>query len=108
MAMTARERVSEYAVMKTLGFRAVHIVGLIFGESLFIAGVGGLLGLAISIPIKLLVATAVSNFFNVFKIEDVTMLMAFGAAIIVGLLAAIFPALKAVRTPVVEGLRIID
>ncbi|MBI3592046.1 MAG: ABC transporter permease [Nitrospirae bacterium] len=37
MAMTARERIGEYAIMKTLGFGGWHIAGLIFGESLFIA-----------------------------------------------------------------------
>ena len=37
MAMTARERIGEYAIMKTLGFGEWHIAGLIFGESLIIA-----------------------------------------------------------------------
>ncbi len=34
MIMAARERTREYAVLKTLGFSAFHIVGLILGESL--------------------------------------------------------------------------
>ena len=34
MAMTARERIGEYAIMKTLGFGGGHIAGLILGESL--------------------------------------------------------------------------
>ena len=33
MAMTARERIGEYAVFKTLGFSWWHIAGMIFGES---------------------------------------------------------------------------
>ena len=34
MAMSARERQGEYAVLKTMGFKARHLAGLIFGESL--------------------------------------------------------------------------
>jgi len=41
MAMTARERISENAFMRTLGFRGYHLVGLILGESLFIGLLGG-------------------------------------------------------------------
>lgn len=108
MAMTARERVSEYAVMKTLGYRPIHITGLIFGESLFMAAVGGALGLAISVPISLLTKAALSNFFPVFNIQLATLGYAVLSAFIVGLLAAIFPTVKAVRTPIVDGLRIVD
>ena len=108
MAMTARERVSEYAVMKTIGYRPVHIIGLIFGESLFMAAIGGALGLAIAYPIALLVKTALSSFFPVFGIQLMTLAYAALAALIVGLLSAIFPTMKAVRTPIVDGLRIVD
>lgn len=108
MAMTARERVSEYAVMKTLGFRPWHIVGLIFGESLFMAVLGGAIGLAISYPIAKLVAVALSSFFPVFGVKLMTLGYAVLSALVVGLLAAIFPTMKAVRTPIVDGLRIVD
>ncbi|MDX9857414.1 MAG: ABC transporter permease [candidate division Zixibacteria bacterium] len=108
MAMTARERVSEYAVMKTLGFRPIHIVGLIFGESLFIAAIGGGLGILLAFPLGALVQIALSAFFPVYNIAVVTVLLASLAAFVVGLLAAVFPAIKAVRTPIVDGLRIVD
>lgn len=108
MAMTARERMNEYAVMKTLGFRTYHIVGLILGESLFIAALGGAMGIFLTWPVGNLVKTALSAFFPTFATNPFTLAMAGVAAIVVGLLAAIFPALKAMNTPIVEGLRIID
>jgi len=43
MAMTARERIAEYATMKTLGFGGWHVAGVVFGESLVIALSGGVL-----------------------------------------------------------------
>ena len=108
MAMTARERTSEYAMMKSLGFRTPHIAGLIFGESLFIAALGGVMGILITLPIVNLVRVGLSDFFPVFKLDPVTVLLGFSAAIIVGFLAAIFPAIKAVKTSIIDGLRIID
>lgn len=108
MAMTARERISEYAVLKTLGFRPGHLIGLIFGESIFIAVMGGALGLLLTIPAASVVKLALSAFFPIFKISTMTVVLASTMTLFVGILAAIFPTLKAVRTPIVDGLRIID
>ncbi len=108
MAMTARERIAEYAVLKTLGFRSPHIIGLIFGESLFIAIMGFAMGLALSFAISPLIRTALAAFFPTFGTSTVTYLLGAAAAIAVGLLAAIFPTMKALRTRIVDGLRIID
>jgi ABC-type antimicrobial peptide transport system permease subunit len=41
MAMTARERYSEYATMKAIGFGNAFVAGLIFAESVGIALAGG-------------------------------------------------------------------
>ena len=40
MAMTTRERIGEYAVLKTLGFGGGHLIGLILGESVVITLIG--------------------------------------------------------------------
>lgn len=108
MAMTARERVSEYAMMKSLGFTGKHIVGLIFGESIFIAILGGVLGIILTFPFVSLVHRGLSDFFPIFNLSILTLIIGFLSSLIVGFLAAIFPAIKAVKTPIVEGLRIID
>ncbi len=108
MAMTARERVNEYAVMKTLGFGSFHIAGVILGESMLIAAFGGLLGLAITFPINGLIKVALSNFFPIVNVELLTLGLGMAASLVVGMLAAIFPTIKALRTPIVDGLRIID
>jgi len=108
MAMTARERVSEYAVMKSLGFQSYHLVGLIAGESMLIAIMGGALGLLISVPINGVLGVALSMMFPVVKMDALTFIMSAVISGGVGLIAAIFPTLKAVRTPIVEGLRIVD
>jgi putative ABC transport system permease protein len=45
MAQSVRERTSELAVLKTLGFTGPSVLGLVLGESLFLAVTGGGLGL---------------------------------------------------------------
>ncbi len=108
MAMTARERISEYAILKTLGFSALHIIGLVFGESLVIACLGGIGGLLLTVPIVSLVKAALVDFFPVFPLEPLTYVLAFAAALFVGITAAIFPVMKALRTSIVDGLRVVD
>src|SRR5258707_2176799 len=51
MAMTARERGAEYATLKALGFGNGFVAMLIFAESLGIAIVGGLVAVALTVPL---------------------------------------------------------
>lgn len=44
MAIGTRERSREFAIMRTLGFRPRHLLGLVLGEGLVIALAGALLG----------------------------------------------------------------
>ncbi len=106
MIMSARERTKEYAVMKVLGFSGKHLGWLITGESLIVSVVGGLLGIFVSFPIITFLGEIIpKNIFPVFYIETHIVVYAFIAAVMVGLLSAIFPVFKALRTPIVEGFR---
>jgi putative ABC transport system permease protein len=105
MVMTARERVVEYAVLKTLGFRGVHIMGLITGESLLIAVTGGVLGLALTFPAAAGVAAQLATFFPVFTVTSGTLAAALSFAVLIGLAASAFPVYRAMTTSIVEGLR---
>ncbi|HET7153276.1 MAG TPA: ABC transporter permease [Candidatus Kapabacteria bacterium] len=105
MVMTARERIREYAVLKTLGFTGQHLVMLIFGESLCIALLGGGLGILLTFPACVGFGTAMANFFPIFNIESQTLVIAASFAILVGFAAAIFPAIRALNIRIVDGLR---
>ena len=108
MIMSARERTREYAVFKTIGFSTKHMVGLILGESLFISAIGGGLGLFLSFPIVQGVSQAIpKGMFPIFELEPITLIFAVSAVILVGMVASIFPILKALRTSIVDGLRFI-
>lgn len=105
MAMTARERMSEYATLKALGFGPGFLGSLIFGESLAIAAVGAGLGIALTFPVADWFARQMGTLFKVFEVSTATVWMQAGCAITVGLAAAVLPASRAARVRIVDGLR---
>jgi len=108
IVMAARERTKEYAVLKTLGYSGWHIVGLIAGESMLIASSGCVIGLFLTFPMAMGFAKAFPTFFPVFNVETVTIILAVVVALFAGVAAALFPATRAVRMKIVDGLRSID
>jgi putative ABC transport system permease protein len=105
MMMTARERLSEYATLKALGFSPGFVVKLLFGESLVIALLGGGLGIALTLPIAAAFARSVGTLFPVFVVSDLTMALQLAASVVVGVVAAAWPAWKMSRINIVNGLR---
>ncbi|HUI66173.1 MAG TPA: ABC transporter permease, partial [Bacteroidota bacterium] len=105
IVMAARERTKEYAVLKTLGFSRFHITGLIAGESLLIAVVGGAIGLGLTFPLARVFASAFPTFFPIFNVELITIILAVTVALGAGIVAAVLPSARAARMPIVDGLR---
>lgn len=108
MAMTARERTREYAYMKTLGFRPFHLLGMIVGESLVIVMIGGVVGILFMVGIANVAATALSAFMPTFAVPVSAYYLSLTISFVVGLAAAVAPTSRAIRLPIVEGLRIVD
>ncbi|AJE02953.1 ABC transporter permease [Geobacter pickeringii] len=105
MAMTARERIAEYATLKTLGFGARHIGGVIFGESLVISLAGGVTGILLTFPAAHWIETALSQFFPVFTVARLTIWFDLAAALTVGVIAGIFPTWRGATIRIADGLR---
>ncbi len=106
MIMAARERAKEYAVLKTLGFSGFHLIGLIAGESLAIAAIGGAVGLVLAMPlVQGFEAALPKGWFPVFEVKTITLVLAVSGAVMVGALASIFPIQRAVSTKIVDALR---
>jgi putative ABC transport system permease protein len=105
MAMSARERLSEYATLKALGFGPGFLARMIFGESLLLALGGALIGIALLYPVAAAFAAQMGTLFPAFDVAPATPLLQFLAALAVGTVAAIAPTLRAVRVNIVDGLR---
>jgi putative ABC transport system permease protein len=105
MAMTARERLSEYATFKVLGFSPGFVAALIFSESMALSLLGCLLGIALTFPVAQAFGAATAKLFAVFKVSGLTVLMQLGCALVVGIAAGIAPGFRAAHVKIVDGLR---
>jgi len=110
MAMSARERVREVGVLKTLGFSTVDILGMILGESAFLALIGGVIGCAfawilISLVGRLPVVIVPLTGMNL-NAPLAALLILVGVAI--ELASALIPAWSVARTPILQALRSSD
>jgi putative ABC transport system permease protein len=111
VAMSARERVTEIAVMRTLGFGSNHILGFILAESVLMSLLGGILGVLLAklffVPMLLAVGnkTSISIWLTNFKVDPETLAMAFIVSVGVGILAGFVPAIRSSRLKIVDGLR---
>ncbi|HSM14347.1 MAG TPA: FtsX-like permease family protein [Thermoanaerobaculia bacterium] len=104
MAQSVRERTREIGVLKTLGYSHGGVLGLVLGESMILALLGGGLGLGLG---ALLVAGGdpTGGLLPVFYFPGRD--QAIGALLVVGLglVAGILPALRAMRLRIVDALR---
>ena len=107
MAMSARERTSEYATLKALGFGPGFLALLIFGESVAICAIGGGLGVLFTPPIAAIFKKAAGSVFPIFQVSGQTALLQMACALAIALAAAVVPAFRASRVRIVEGLRAI-
>ena len=107
MAMSIRERSHEIAILKSLGFQNESLVGMLVGESVLIASLGGIIG---CFGAKLLfmsvdLSEASMGFIQSFQIELPTIALGLGIALIVGIVSGGIPALHVSRLTVSDGLR---
>jgi putative ABC transport system permease protein len=105
MAMTARERMSEYATLKALGFGGFRIAVLVWGESLALTAAGGALGMALTFPAARYFESQLGQFFPVFNVSSATLLLDVAAFVGVGVAASLLPTWRAATVNVVEGFR---
>lgn len=106
VAMSARERVTEIAVLRTLGFTRGRILHLIVAEGLLLSLVGMILPLSGALLMfNVWKLSPNPQWFPYFFIEPGTIALAAGAALVSGLMAAAVPAYMSATRKIVDGLR---
>jgi len=105
MAMSVRERTTEIAVMRTLGFPSGTIFLLVAGEGLMMALAGGLIGALLARAVVNPDLLQVGAFIPVFGVNNSNLVMGLGLSAVIGLLAGLIPATMASRLRIVDALR---
>ena len=104
MAQSVRERTSEIAVLKTLGFTDPGILLLVLAESLFIVVVGGGIGLGLA-WLFVQQGDPTGGMLPIFVLPPRDLAMGVGLMILMGLLAGVLPAFAAMRLGITDALR---
>ncbi len=104
MAIAVRERTTELAVLKALGYGDGFVLGLVLVESTLIAALGAGLGLA-GAKAFTLGGDPTGGMLPVFYLSESALATGIGFGLAVGLIAGALPALQAMRLRVVEALR---
>jgi len=105
MAMSVRERTTEIAVMRTLGFPSRTIFLLVAGEALLMAAVGGILGIGVARLIVNPNFLAAGGFIPEIRVNNLNVLVGLGLSVLIGILAGFIPATLASRLKIVDALR---
>ena len=102
MAIAVRERTSELAVLKAIGYTGRFVLGLVLVESLVIAGIGGALGLWLA---HRLVQEDITQGLLLLYLPPLAIALGAGITLVTGLLAGLLPAWGAMRLNVATALR---
>lgn len=105
MMMAARERTSEIAVMKTLGYPDNLILFIVIGEAILISVVGGFLGTFGAWALFAAVPSNLGGFVSNMRVMPSTFGLGIGLSIAMGVLSGLVPAIQASRLKIVEAFR---
>ncbi|MBN2384235.1 FtsX-like permease family protein [bacterium] len=104
MSLSVRERIGEFAVLKTIGFSDARILIMVLLESVFYSLIGGLIGLGLS-KLFTMSGDPTGGLLPVFYLSLPKMLLGAAIATTIGLAAGLIPALIAGRLNIVNALR---
>ena len=104
MMQAVRERTSEIAVLKTIGFSGRSVLAMVLAESMLLLVLGGVVGLALaSLVIPALSANS-GGMLNLPSVGAGSWLLGLVLMVLIGLLVGALPAWKALRLNIVDGL----
>lgn len=105
MAISVRERAGELAVLKAIGFSDRWVLFFVLAESLTIALVGGILGLALALIAVPALGAALNGMLPELILSPLILSLGLATALVVGIVAGLLPGIGAMRMRVVNALR---
>lgn len=104
MVLAIRERTTEIAVLKTLGFRAPRIFRMVLTESMFLSLLGGLAGIALAAIAIAVMRQPLAGMVGDLALRADILLRALGFMLALGLVTGLPPAWGAMRLNIVSAL----
>ena len=107
MAMSMRERTTEIAVLKAIGFSRQRVLAMILGEACSITFLGGILGVGMGCLCLQMMHQFSSQIFPfaVYEMAGPWLLYLLATSAGIGLVSGIVPAVRAAQLSVIDGLR---
>ena len=105
MAIAVRERTSELAVLKAIGFSDLSVLFFVLAESLVIAIIGGLLGLGLAVLVMPILANALNGRLPALVLTPDVLGLGLLTALLVGVISGLLPGINAMHMRVVNALR---
>jgi len=105
MAISVRERTSELAVFKAIGYSDVTVLFFVLFEALAIALIGGGLGILLAVAAIPGLAVALNGLLPSIVLAPPMLLFGIAVAIFTGILSGLLPGIGAMRLRVVNALR---
>lgn len=104
LALSVLERTRELGLLRAIGMRRGQIMQMITVESVVIAVFGALLGVLVGLGLGSAVVYALRDEITVLALPWTSLAAFGGAAVLIGLVAAILPAIRAARTNVLSAI----
>jgi len=103
MTIAVRERTAEIGLLQAIGARRRQIRDVFLGESLLLAGVGGVTGILLGLVCVAVLGVALPTL--PVTLAWAYMVLAVLVSLLIGLIAGVMPAIRAARLDPVESLR---
>jgi putative ABC transport system permease protein len=104
MMQAVRERTSELAVLKTIGFSNRSVLAMVLAESVLLLVLGGVAGLGLATLIIPVVSAGSGGMLNLPVVGSDSWLLGLVLMAAIGLLVGALPALTAMRLNIVDAL----
>jgi putative ABC transport system permease protein len=104
MAQAVRERTSELAVLKTIGFSSGSVLALVLAESVLLLLLGGVIGVGLAAVLAPAVSRGSGGMLNLPPVGAGSWAMGIGLMVLIGLVVGALPAWRAMRLNIVDAL----
>jgi putative ABC transport system permease protein len=105
MMQAVRERTSELAVMKTIGFTDASVLSMVLAESVLLLVLGGVLGLGLATLLVPIISAGSGGMLNLPTVGANSWLLGVGLMALFGVMVGVVPAMSAMRLNIVDALR---